>query len=55
MLLLLLLLFTLRRHHERDACGEAVHLQDDREQRARNEGSAHGQGDGERPESTPTA
>lgn len=35
-----------RGHHERDARGEAVHLENDREQRARNEGAAHGQRDG---------
>lgn len=37
------------RHHERDARCEAVHLPDDREQRPRDEGAAHGQGDGEAP------
>lgn len=31
-----------RRHHERDARSEAVHLENDREQRARDEGAAHG-------------
>lgn len=35
------------RHYERDVSGEAVHQQNDREQRARHEGAAHGQGDGE--------
>ncbi|XP_061123214.1 vacuolar protein sorting-associated protein 45 isoform X1 [Syngnathus typhle] len=34
--------------HERDTGCEAVHLEDDREQRGRDEGAAHGQGDGEK-------
>lgn len=38
-----------RRRHERDARGEAVRLEDDREQRARDEGAAHGPRDGESP------
>lgn len=36
-----------RRHNERDARGEAVHLQNDRKQRPWDEGSAHGQRNGE--------
>lgn len=36
-----------RRHHERDARREAVRLQDDREQRARDEGPVDGPRDGE--------
>lgn len=38
---------SLRRRHERDARGETVRLQDDREQRARDEGAVDGQRDGE--------
>lgn len=47
MSLLLFVLFSLRRHHERDTSGEAVRLKDDRKQRTRDEGAAHGPGDGE--------
>lgn len=47
--LLLVVVYSLRRHHERSTRGETVRVQDDREQRAWNEGSADGPRHGETP------
>lgn len=47
--LFVVVVYSLRRHHERGTCGETVRVQDDREQRAWNEGSADGPRHGETP------
>lgn len=44
---LFLVVYSLHRHHERHARCEAVCYQNDREQRTRDEGSAHGPRNGE--------
>lgn len=45
----LVVVYSLRRHHERGTRGETVRVQDDREQRAWNEGSSDGPRHGETP------